>query len=77
MPPFLPVNDPQILIFQYFKGFHCKAVRVVVASYRIDKIATGYKAAFRDIRFADNELPGIRGNFVGIGIEVAQDTVHL
>jgi hypothetical protein len=51
-------------------------VRVVIAPDRINQVATGYKASFRNIRFADNQLPGIRGHFVRIGIEVAQDTVH-
>ena len=52
-------------------------MRIVIASDRIDEIASGYKAAFGDVAFTNNELPCMSYYFIGIGIKITDDTVHL
>ena len=76
MTPFLAVNHAQVAILDNLKTFHRKAVRVVVRTHRIDKVTARYKAAFRNVAFSDYQLFGIRGDFVGIGVEIAYNAVH-
>lgn len=52
-------------------------MRIIIGADRVQQLTVRYQAAFGNIAFPDNHLPGIGRHIVGVDIQVADDTVYL
>ena len=73
----LSVRHTQVPVFDDLKGFEDETVRIVVAPVWIEQAAFCHKAAFRNAFLADNQLPCVCHDLIGVHVEVARHAVNL
>jgi len=67
----------QVAVFQNREALDGKPVRVVVRARGVQQTAARYEAALRHVALADNHLPRVGIDLVGIAVEIADHRIDL
>ena len=66
----------EVFVFRYYEIFNEESLGIAVRTLGVAQRAVRHETAERAVAGADDMLPGIGYNPVGIAVEVASDAVH-